>query len=347
MITELMKEIVVWQITPNEECISLNGEVGIPYISSDGSNWLAIMSNGLIVDSLSLDITKKTIVDIVNQRHTHAFGSWPDGSNRLIASPSIVKRAMRNRAILLNEGWSYEFALYMLLSTVDDTTDHEYYSENITEFINYIGCKNINAGKEHYILSQAVKAYELYMNEFGSKKRLKWQSKKIYGVCESADVICLSVTIALINPCVDRRWENKYNQQGGRHQHISNDRLMVTFGVLQEKKDKLHHELYVMEVENECNDPEDYEHIRSELMIIHTMLEILEEDIDTKVIEKNVQIDAIDAAKLLLTFSGVPCGTNTIDQEWAKFVATAWEVTPSQIVSAAKALKKRESQEQK
>lgn len=292
-------------------------------------------------------VTKTPIADIVNQSRGHTLGSWPDGSTRLIASPSIVKRAMRNRSTLLSEGWSYEFALYMLLSTVDDTVDHEYSSETLTEFINYIGCKNINARKQHYMLSQAVKAYELYMNEFDLKKRLKWQSNNTSDFCESVDIICLAVTIALINPCVDSRWGNEYNQQGVRHQYISSDRLMVTLEVLREKRDKLYHELHVEEVENECNDPDEYEYIRSELMIIHTMLDILEVDIDAKAINKNVQIDAIDAAKLLLTFYGIPCGTNTMDQEWVKLVATAWEATTSQVVSVARASKRRESQEQK
>jgi hypothetical protein len=62
---------------------------------------------------------------------------------------------------------------------------------------------------------------------------------------------------------------------------------------------------------------------------------------------RNVQINAIHAAKVKLTAMGISCGTNTIEKEWTHFVATAWGVTPSQVVSAAKALKRRESQEQK
>lgn len=205
MVSNLMEEIVVWQIAPNEEHVILNGEVGIPYISLDGSNWLAIMRDGMVIDSISIDITKSTIVGVISQNRNHAFDFWDDGSDRLIANPNIVKKAMRNRATLLDAGWSYEFALHILLLVVEEATKHT--SDPFNRTISYIGEKNIEIGMQYYILSRAVEAYELYMNEFDSKRRLKLQTKKATDVCESFEMINLAILIALINPCVDRQWE--------------------------------------------------------------------------------------------------------------------------------------------
>ena len=345
MVSNLMEEIVVWQIAPNEDHVILNGEVGIPYISLDGSNWLAIMRDGMVIDSISIDITKSTIVGVISQNRNHAFDFWDDGSDRLIANPNIVKKAMRNRATLLDAGWSYEFALHILLLVVEEATKHT--SDPFNRTISYIGEKNIEIGMQYYILSRAVEAYELYMNEFDSKRRLKLQAKKATDVCESFEMMNLAILIALINPCVDRQWEYIYNRQGARSQDMSQNRLTETMNVLQEKLDKLSRALYLMESVIECHDDEECEIVRSEIMAVQKTLEIFENDNNYNAIKGNVYIAALKAAKAMLTFSSVPCGTNTIEQEWTKFVATAWEVTPSQVVSAAKALKRLESQEQK
>jgi len=305
------------------------------------------MKDGLVIDSISIDITKKTILDTVSQNRDHVFDFWDDGSSRLIANPSIIKRAMRNRTTLLKAGWSYENAVFVLLSTVDDLDNDKHPSGNLVDFIGYIGNKNVGAGKQYYIISQAVEAYELFMEAFDAKKRLKMREKFPSGNCVESEVMYLAIFTALMNPCVDKQWESKYNRQGARSRHRPPNRLTEVFELLQEQKNELLHELSLIENEGEYGDPDEYEDLRGEITTVNSMLEILEVKIESKIIEENVQIDAIDAAKTLLAFSGIPCGTNTIEQEWAQFVATAWGVTPSQVVSAAKALKKRESQEQR
>ncbi|WP_270809074.1 hypothetical protein [Aeromonas sp. QDB08] len=347
MISNLMEGIVVWQIAPDEEQVIFNGEKGIPYILPDGSNWLAIMKDDLVIDSISIDIIKQPILDAISQNRDHAFDFWNDGSTRLIANPSIVKRAMRNRDTLLKAGWSYEFALSLLWSIVNDVANDESSSNFFDFLIIYIGGKNLTSGKEHYIISKAVEAYELYMNELDSKKRLKPSVTNTSGVCNTLSQMYLAIMISLLNPCVDRQWENKYNRQGTRGQHRPSNKLAVTLEFMQEKMNKLLQEIHLMKTDEECHDPDEYKPIFDEISTIWPILDILMEEFESNTMEESVQIDAINAAKFLLTSAGIPCRTNTLEQEWVQFVATAWGVTPSQVVSAAKALKKRESQEQK
>ena len=346
MIDFLMEGIVVWQIAPDEEPVILNGEIGIPYILPDGGNWLAIMKDGQVIDSISIDITKRSNKDVIVKTLVHNFDFWDDGSERLIANPSAVKKAMRNRAVILSSGWSYESAWDVLFSVVDKATNNDD-SDALIKAISYLGGKNIDAVNEFYILSQAAEAYELYMTEFDSKKRIKQQANSTTGIRESFEVMYLSLLISLINPCANWQWENEYNRQGARSQDMPQNRLTVTIEVLQEKVDNLLRALYLMETLDGCNDPEEIEDVRSEIAAVQKALEILTEENNYIIIKRKFYILAIKTAKALITLWRIPCGTNTVEQEWTKFVATAWEVTPSQVVSAAKALKKLESHEQK
>jgi hypothetical protein len=350
MINNLMKEIVVWQKTPDDRAFIFDNEEGLPYILSDGTYHLAIVKDGKIIDSVPMNIIKPAIYGEFDPLHSHRIDFWDDGSFRLIANHSIVKKIMHNRVLFRKAGWSNELILLTLMLFVEssDTSTPE------SEFLNYIGNKNLNVYRYPYIVAQAAAAYEFYLNFFASKKHCGIKVKSNTDSDVRDDAIRLALYISLLNPCVDGPWKSLYNQQGVRGNNSSSCELTI---MLEGLKSRMHDELSnLYNVKNGLTglefgfigpDDDKYNPVWRKYDALIIVTDMLEEEHQANIEGRNVQINAIHAAKVKLTAMGISCGTNTIEKEWTHFVATAWGVTPSQVVSAAKALKRRESQEQK
>lgn len=345
-----MKEIVVWQKAPDDRAFIVDDEEGLPYILSDGTYHLAIVKDGQIIDSVPMNIIKPAMDGKFNPLHDHRIEFWDDGSFRLIANHSVVKKIMLNRSLFKKAGWFNELILLTLMSFVEnlDTSVPE------SEFLNYIGNKNLNSYRYPYIVAQAAAAYEFYLNVVASKKHCGIKVKNNTNSDNNGDAIRLSLYISLLNPCVDGPWESLYNQQGVRGNNSSSCELTIMLEGLKYRMYDVLDNGY--NVKNGLNgltygfigpDDDNYNEIWRKFDALVVVTDMLEEEYKSNIEGRNVQINAIHAAKVKLTSMGISCGTNTIEKEWTHFVATAWGVTPSQIVSAAKALKRRESQEQK
>lgn len=233
MLLDLMKDIVVWQKAPDDRAFIFDGEEGMPYFLPDGSLHLAIVQDGKIIDSIPLDITKRTMDDKFDIKNDHRFGFWDDGSFRLIADHSIVKRVMHNRVLFKKAGWCNELLLFTLMSFIYnlDTSNPE------AEFLSYIGNKNLEIYRYPYIVAQAAAAYEFYLNVFASKKYCRIKVKSNTDSDERSDAIKLALYISLLNPCVDGPWKSLYNQQGVRGNNSSSCELTI---MLEGLKDRMH-----------------------------------------------------------------------------------------------------------
>lgn len=346
MIDDLISEIVVWQKAPDEEVFIVDGTEGLPYVLSNGTCHLAIVQDGQIIDSVPMDIIKRPIDGSFDLSRDHKFEFWEDGSFRLIANHNIVKRVMRNRIMFEKFGWCNKVILLTLMSFVHDLDT----SKPESEFLSYIGNKNLNVYRYPYIVAQAAAAYEVCLKILESNKS---RGNQIETDLHS-DAIKLSLYISLLNPCVDGPWRNLYNQQGTRGNNSSSCELTI---MLEGLKKRINNTLdNAHSVKNGLTglahgfiDPDDdgYNEIWRKFEALIIVTDMLEEEHEANIEGRNTQINAIHAAKSKLAAMGVSCGTNTIEKEWTHFVAIAWGVTPSQVVSAAKALKRRESQEQK
>lgn len=346
MTHDLMKEIVVWQKAPDESAFIFDGEEGVPYFLSDGTCHLAIVQDGQIIDSVRMDITRLAMNGSFDKSRDHKFDLWDDGSLRLIANRNTVKKTMRNRATFKKAGWSNELILLTLMSFSYKLNE----SGPEDEFLRHLFNKNLNVDRYPYIVAQAAAAYEFYLKVFSPPKNRSIQVESDI----HSDAIEMALYISLLNPCVDSPWLNVYNQQGVRSNSNSSCELTIMLeGLKNRMRDVLDNAHYVKKDSTDLvhkfivQDDDGYNEVWRKFDALVIVTEMLEEEHEANIEKRNVQINAIQAAKEKFSSMGISCGTNTIEKEWTHLLAIAWRVTPSQVVSAARALKKRESQEQK
>ncbi|MGC5428825.1 hypothetical protein, partial [Aeromonas veronii] len=87
--------------------------------------------------------------------------------------------------------------------------------------------------------------------------------------------------------------------------------------------------------QKECNDFND-EWYGDEISSLEVSIASIRRDIQIEAINRMSQPDAVKAAKTKLMALGIECETKTTAQEWTQFIAKAWGVIPSNVVSAAK-----------
>lgn len=95
--SDFLDGLVVWQKSPEDEPITVNGEEGIPYFSPNGRPRLAIIKNGQILDAVSIDITIKKVTsddEVGSQNNQVHIDRWDNYTPRLMVKPGAVKRLL-------------------------------------------------------------------------------------------------------------------------------------------------------------------------------------------------------------------------------------------------------------
>ncbi len=128
---DFLAGLVVWQKSPKDDPIIVDGEEGIPYFSPNGRPKLAILKNGQLIDAISIDIITKKVTsydDIRHQNNQHGFRYWGNKTLGLWVNETVVIRAMRNRAKLRQIGWNderlqVELSVLLISMTYSKTSD--------------------------------------------------------------------------------------------------------------------------------------------------------------------------------------------------------------------------------
>ncbi|WP_447740622.1 hypothetical protein, partial [Aeromonas veronii] len=95
--SDFLEGLVVWQKSPDDEPIIVDGEEGIPYFSPNGRPRLAITKDGQLIDSVSIDITAKKVTsddEVGRQNDQCHIGCWENKTPRLMVTRKAIKRAM-------------------------------------------------------------------------------------------------------------------------------------------------------------------------------------------------------------------------------------------------------------
>ncbi|ATL94025.1 hypothetical protein CK911_15290 [Aeromonas sp. CU5] len=324
--SDFLEGLVVWQKSPDDEPIIVNEEEGIPYFSPNGRPRLAITKDGQLIDSVSIDITAKKVTsddEVERQNDQCHIGSWENKTPRLMVTRKAIKRAMGYSAKLRKIGWTDERLKLELSCLAQRVTD----PSAADQLVAAICTRNRISPQQDDIPLLAVEAYEHYQG-FGPRKGFKVPLKKI-NEGELADTVMrLALYIALINPCLGRPWGKQYTRQGHRSSERPKTALEMTLESLEDRLTDLF-------CQQECNDLHD-EWYRDEISSLEISIASIRRDIQIEAINRMAQPDAVKAAKIKLMALGIECETKTMAQEWTQFIAKAWGVTPSNVVSAAK-----------
>lgn len=318
--SDFLEGLVVWQKSPDDEPIIVNEEEGIPYFSPNGRPKLAITKDGQLLDSVSIDITAKKVTsddEVESQNDQCHIGSWENKTPRLMVTRKAIKRAMGYSAKLRKIGWTDE-RLKLELSCLASAADQP---------VAAICTRNRISPQRDDIPLLAVEAYEHYQG-FGPRKGFKVPLKKINEGKLADTVMRLALYIALINPCLGRPWGKQYTRQGQRSSERPKTALEMTLESLEDRLTDLF-------CQKECNDFHD-EWYGDEISSLEVSIESIRRDIQIEATNRMAQPDAVKAAKIKLMALGIECETKTIAQEWTQFIAKAWGVIPSNVVSAAK-----------
>ncbi len=328
--SDFLEGLVVWQKSPEDEPIIVDGEEGIPYFSPNGRPRLAITKDGQLIDVVSIDITTKKVTsddEVGDQNDQCHIESWENNTPRLMVKRKTIKRAIGYSAKLRKIGWTDErlkLELRCLAQGITDLRDSD-------PLVAAICTQNMISPQQDDIPMLAVEAYGHYL-VFGPRKGFKVPLKKINESERADTVMRLALYIALINPCLGRPWGKHYTRQGHRCTARPKSALEVMLEFLEDRLTRLFSE-------KECNEFYEEWH-RDEVSGLEHSIESIRRDITLEEINRRVQPDAVNAAKAKLTKIGIKCESNNRDSEWAQFVAEAWGVTSSQVISAADKLKK-------
>ncbi|WP_323935732.1 hypothetical protein [Aeromonas caviae] len=318
--SDFLEGLVVWQKSPDDEPIIVDGEEGIPYFSPNGRPRLAIIKDGQLIDSVSIDITVKKVTsddEVVRQNDQCHVGSWENKTPRLMVTRKVVKRAIRYNTTLRQLGWTDERLKLELSCLAQSLTGDSATNQPVAA----ICTRNSISPQQDDIPFLAVEAYEHYQG-FGSRKGFKAPLKQI-NERELADTVMrLALYIALLNPCLGRPWGKQYTRQGQRPNERPKTPLEMTLESLEDRLTDLF-----------CQNDEWY---RDEILSLEISIASIRRDIQIEEIHRMAQPDAVKAAKIKLMALGIECETKTIAQEWTQFIAKAWGVIPSNVVSAAK-----------
>ncbi|MCJ2367331.1 hypothetical protein [Aeromonas dhakensis] len=326
--SDFLDGIVVWQKAPHDEPIIVDGEEGMPYFSPDGHCMLAILKEGQFIDSISIDITtqKVTSNDDTSQKDMHSLGEWGNHTPRLVVNKSVVMRAMRYRAKLRQIGWT-DNRLHFEFSQVANTIGS---SKETAPIAAMISARNFLSKFKNDIPMLAISAYECFKT-FGPRK---WFRKRIMDRMKdngeedvAASVMKLALHIGLLNPCLGEHWEKGYTRQGMRNHKQPPSALEITLESLLER-------LAHIEAQEDYHDDYD-EWFGDDIAALEKAIALVQQDIEFDKLMKRRQVDAVQAVKAHLTEMGLPCNKNNMEEEWAQFVAAAWGVIPSQVISAA------------
>lgn len=324
--SDFLEGLVVWQQSPDDEPIIVDGEEGIPYFSPNGRPRLAITKDGQLIDCVSIDITAKKVTsddEVDRQNDQCHIGWWENKTPRLVVTRKAVKKAIWYSAKLRQIGWTDERLKLELSCLAQSVIDDCSAGQPVAA----ICTRNRISPQQDDIPLLAMEAYEHYQG-FGPRKGFKVSLKKI-NAGELADTVMrLAIYIALINPCLGRPWGRQYTRQGQRSSERPKTALEMTLESLEDRLTDLF-------CQKECNDFND-EWYGDEISSLEVSIASIRRDIQIEAINRMSQPDAVKAAKTKLIALGIECETKTIEQEWTQFIAKAWGVTPSNVVSAAK-----------
>lgn len=328
--SDFLEGLVVWQQSPDDEPIIVDGEEGIPYFSPNGRPRLAITKDGQLIDSVSIDITAKKVTsddEVERQNDQCHIGSWENKTPRLTIKREVAKEAISYSAKLRKIGWTDELLNFELNALELRWADSDITAPSVAT----IRARNRLSPHRYKIPRLAVAAYIEY-HKIGFQKGFMAQ---VTGKSEeeiSYALVRLALDIALLNPCLGKVWGRGYTRQGMRNKDLPLSDSEITLEYLEDLIQHLHAQtaseggfesLYIDDIAS-----------------LERSIKLIKEDTELQNQMKESQLDAVQAAKVLLTASGIPCRTNKEDEPWARFVAEAWGVIPSYIVSAAKILKK-------
>lgn len=168
---DFLAGLVVWQKSPKDDPIIVDGEEGIPYFSPNGRPKLAILKNGQLIDAISIDIITKKVTsydDIRHQNNQHGFRYWGNKTLGLWVNETVVIRAMRNRAKLRQIGWNDERLQVELSVLLISMT----YSKTSDQFLATVSRRNWMSNQRDDISILAIGAYGLYQG-FSPRKGFK------------------------------------------------------------------------------------------------------------------------------------------------------------------------------
>ncbi|MDF2410232.1 hypothetical protein GWQ29_12485 [Aeromonas sp. 2HA2] len=328
--SDFLEGLVVWQKSPDDEPIIVDGEEGIPYFSPNGRPRLAITKDGQLIDSVSIDITAKKVTsddEVERQNGQFHVGSWGNNTPRLMIEREVLKEAISYSAKLRKIGWTDERMDFELNSHALCWAD----SHITVPSVATIRARNRLSPHRYKIPRLALAAYVEY-HKIGFQKgfmaHLKGKSEEEI----SCALMRIALDIALLNPCLGEVWGRVYTRQGMRKKAPPPSTLEITLESLLDR-------LVYLEAQAVNHDNSE-EWFGDEIASLERSINLIQQDIEFEKQMKLRQVDAVQAAKALLTAAGIPCKTNIEDEPWALFVAKAWSVIPSYIVSAAKILKK-------
>lgn len=316
---------VVWQKAPDETALIFGETEGLPFISGDDNPMLAIIENDKIVDVIDIiNIDGSLNKGCVEGDVTHAgyaTSYWQDGNIRLSINHALAKDIMGYSRLMRQIGWSFDY-LFIEADSILETivTDPD------------VGCDmkdiarcNWDSEYRSEILFRAINAYETYL-EF---KKTRPFNGILNGFKEDHSgrmVMRLAIYIAMLNPSLNERWDYNYSRQG-KSKHI--DKISD----LEITRDTL---LDLFNGIKPTNNNEVISHRLSNLSEhLHHVLILIDECVEFDKSLKVRKVNAVKTAKKKLSEITIPCKKNSNNEKWALFVAIAWGVTPSQVVSAA------------
>ena len=204
--SDFLEGLVVWQKSPDDEPIIVDGEEGIPYFSPNGHPRLAIVKNGQILDSVSIDITIKKVTaedEVSSQNNQCHIGSWENNTPRLMIKREVVREAISYSASLRKIGWTDERMNFELNSLALSFADSYPTAPSV---VSIIRDRNWLSPHRYQIPRLALAAYMEYLERIGFQKGFMAQVKGKNEEEISYAFMRIALDIALLNPCLGEAW---------------------------------------------------------------------------------------------------------------------------------------------
>lgn len=323
--SDFLEGLVVWQKSPDDEPIIVNGEEGIPYFSPNGCPRLAITIDGQLIDSVSIDLAAKKARpddEAESQNDPYHIGSWENKAPRLTIKREVAKEAISYSAKLRKIGWTDEWMDLELNSHALRWADSHITAPSVAT----IRARNRLSPHRYKIPRLALAAYIEY-HKIGFQKGFMAHMKGKSEEEISCALVRIALDIALLNPCLGEVWGRVYTRQGMRKKAPPPSTLEITLESLLDR-------LVYLEAQAVNHDNSE-EWFGDEIASLERSINLIQQDIEFEKQMKLRQVDAVQAAKALLIEIGIPCKANKAEEAWALFVAKAWGVISSHVISAA------------